>query len=577
VRSDIFALGVLLFQLLTGSFKQPLTPGWQRRIDDELLADDIAAATDHDPARRPASVDELVRRIEDLDKRRQKRERKRQRQEALERSQRALEQQRARRPWIWAMVGSLVVGLGLSLYLYREAEQGRQQAEAFVEKMQAVQQFLSEDIIARANPIDPLYDPEAGIVTILEDAAQQIDARFGDSPRAAAGLHRSVGNAFKTLRRDEAADSHLGKARMLYTETLGAGHPTTALVGYEQVDALVNAHDIDRARELVQQVDADAMAELQPVVRYRRYFTYARLYAELHDIPTAVEFFEQAISAYRQAELNKPVQLARLKMGLIDAYIRLAEPERAQALLDEVRTMSASEQLPADVRAFSTRSQARVYRELGDDRRALEIAEQAVREMTELYGEAHYQTITSMSLVAQMQSRLDDCEGSIATSRKVLDLMRGLYGADNASALIEQSNLGSKQFGCGRHEQGIANVRAAAEGLRQQFGDENRAVHQISFYLAKYLHQSGQHEESLAMLDHLVEVALDKTDGLAITAAEILLWRGRVLVELGKLDEARATLERAARLAEAKHVSEEIAAEIDAEFGSLTMTGEPSA
>jgi len=264
-----------------------------------------------------------------------------------------------------------------------------------------------------------------------------------------------------------------------------------------------------------------------------------------------------------------------LKIGLIDAYIRLTEPDRAQALLDEMRSMSEFDQLPGDIRAFSTRNQARVYRELGDEGRALEVAQQAVKEMTNLYGEAHYQTITSMSLVAQMQSRLDDCEGSIATSTRVLDLMRNLYGADNASALIEQSNLGSKQFGCGRHEQGIANVRAAAEGLRQQFGDENRAVHQISFYLAKYLHQSGEHEESLEMLDHLVEVALDKTDGLAITAAEILLWRGRVLAELGRPDEARAALERAVSHAEGEHVPEEVATEVAAEFEQLASNIEP--
>jgi len=109
----------------------------------------------------------------------------------------------------------------------------------------------------------------------------------------------------------------------------------------------------------------------------------------------------------------------------------------------------------------------------------------------------------------------------------------------------------------------------AIDGLKDQFGEENRAVHQISFYLAKYLHQSGEHEESLAMLDHLVEVALDKTDGLAITAAEILLWRGRVLAELGQPDKAHATLERAARLAEGDHVPEQVAAEVAAEFEQL--------
>src|SRR6056297_3403686 len=421
VRSDIFALGVLLFQILAGDFRRSLTPGWRRQVNDELLVEDIAAATDHDPARRPASVDELIRRIHNLDERRQKREQKRQRKEALEQSQRALEEQRARRPWIWAAVASLMIGLGLSLYLYREAEQGRQQAEAFVEQMQAVQRFLSEDIIGRANPLDPLYDPEAGISAILEDAAEQISERFGDSPRAAAGLHRSVAGAFSTLRRDEAAFEHFGKARALYTGVLGPDHPTPTLVGYEQADVLVNAHDFDRARELLQQVDARSGTSVkqQAQVRYRRAYSYARLHAGLHDIPKAVEFYEQAITASRQAELQEPAQLARLKIGLIDAYIRLTEPDRTQA---------------------------RVYRELGDEGRALEVAQQAVKEMTNLYGEAHYQTITSMSLVAQMQSRLDDCKGSIATSRRVLDLMRDLYGADNASALIEQSNLGSKQL-----------------------------------------------------------------------------------------------------------------------------------
>lgn len=93
---------------------------------------------------------------------------------------------------------------------------------------------------------------------------------------------------------------------------------------------------------------------------------------------------------------------------------------------------------------------ARIHRELGNDHQALEIAEKAVDEMTALYGEAHYQTITTLSLVAQMQARLDDCPGTLATSRKVFELMRELYGADNSGTLIEQSNLGTKQFPCGR-------------------------------------------------------------------------------------------------------------------------------
>jgi len=584
VRSDIFALGVLLFQIVTGDFRRTLTPGWRREIRDEELVEDIAAATDQDPARRPASVDEMARHIERREQRRQEREQRRLDRAALEQSRQELERQRARRPWVWGLVATLAVGLGLSVYLYREAEQGRQQAEAFVEQMQAVQQFLSQDIIGRANPLDPLYDPEAGIGGVLDAASQEIDQRFADSPRAAAGLHRSVAGAFAALRRDEAAFEHFGKARLLYTEVLGATHPTTARVGYEQADVLNSSHEFDRARELIARIDTETgrVFEHHPEVAYRRAYTQALLHAGLHDIETAVQFFQQAIEHYRAADLQAPNQFARLQLATADAHIRLAQPAQARELAEQLQLQaqmqSADRQdaMPGDIVALTTKTLARVHRDLGEDRRALALARKAVGQMTALYGEAHYQTITTLSLVAQMQSRLDDCDGTLATSQKVFELMRELYGADNSGTLIEQSNLGTKQFACDRPEEGIANLRVAIDGLKDQFGEENRAVHQISFYLAKYLHQSGEHEESLAMLDHLVEVALDKTDGLAITAAEILLWRGRVLAELGQPDKAHATLERAARHAEGEHVPEEIAAEVDAEFEGLALTGEPS-
>lgn len=577
VRNDIFALGVLLFQILTGNFRGTLTPGWRRRIEHEMLVEDIAAATDHDPARRPASVDELVRRIERREQRRQEREQRRREHEALEQSRQELERQRARRPWVWGLVATLALGLGLSVYLYREAEQGRRQAEAFVEQMQAVQQFLSQDIIGRANPLDPLYDPEAGIVTILDRGAQKIDDRFGDSPRAAAGLHRSVAGAFAALRHDEAAFEHFGKAYALYTDTLGPTHPTTARVGYEQADVLNSSHEFDRVRELIARIDAetDRVFEHYPEVGYRRAYTQALLHAGLHDIETALEFFQQAIEHYRSADLQAPNQYARLQLAMADAHIRLAQPEQARELAEQLQSADREDAMPADIVALTTKTLARVHRDLGEDRRALALARQAVGQMTALYGEAHYQTITTLSLVAQMQSRLDDCPGTLDTSQQVFELMRELYGADNSGTLVEQSNLGTKQFACDRPEEGIANLRVAIDGLKAQFGEENRVVHQISFYLAKYLHQTGEHEQSLAMFDHLVEVALDKTDGLAITAAEILLWRGRVLSEVGEPEKARTTLERATRLAEGEHVPEEIAAEVAAEFEQLASNIEP--
>ena len=72
--SDVYALGVLLYQLVAGDFRRPLAPGWEADIADPLLREDIADAACGDPARRLKTVAALVDRLGNLDRRRAERE-----------------------------------------------------------------------------------------------------------------------------------------------------------------------------------------------------------------------------------------------------------------------------------------------------------------------------------------------------------------------------------------------------------------------------------------------------------------------------------------------------------------------
>lgn len=60
--SDVYALGVVLYQLMIGDFSRAPIPGWRREIEDELLCDDIAAAVDPAPERRLSDARELAER-----------------------------------------------------------------------------------------------------------------------------------------------------------------------------------------------------------------------------------------------------------------------------------------------------------------------------------------------------------------------------------------------------------------------------------------------------------------------------------------------------------------------------------
>ncbi|MGA9421650.1 MAG: winged helix-turn-helix domain-containing protein, partial [Rhodanobacteraceae bacterium] len=68
-RADIYALGVMLYQILVGDFRRPLAPGWERDLDDEQLREDIAAAAELDPDRRLGDIAELARRLRNLSQR----------------------------------------------------------------------------------------------------------------------------------------------------------------------------------------------------------------------------------------------------------------------------------------------------------------------------------------------------------------------------------------------------------------------------------------------------------------------------------------------------------------------------
>jgi serine/threonine protein kinase/DNA-binding winged helix-turn-helix (wHTH) protein len=117
--ADIYALGVMLYQIVIGDFRKPLSPGWESDVADPVLREDIAEAACGDPARRLRSASEFASRLEKLEQRRAEHEKLQRAKEREEFTRRKMADARARRPWMVFAAVALAIAITLSFTLYR--------------------------------------------------------------------------------------------------------------------------------------------------------------------------------------------------------------------------------------------------------------------------------------------------------------------------------------------------------------------------------------------------------------------------------------------------------------------------
>jgi hypothetical protein len=144
-RSDIYSLGVVLYQLLVGDFRRPLTADWVKQIADPLLREDLGRCLAGDPEERFAGAAQLADNLRTYPARQAELvERERWRRQAA---------QRRRLAYVGAGVSALLLLVAAALsYGLLQARRERDQARlsAYAVDMQSAAEALGEQDLGRA-------------------------------------------------------------------------------------------------------------------------------------------------------------------------------------------------------------------------------------------------------------------------------------------------------------------------------------------------------------------------------------------------------------------------------------------
>ncbi len=195
VLGDVYALGVLLYQMVVGDLERPLAQGWERDVRYPLLREDIAVCVEGDEQQRLGSAQGLAKRLESLPQRRRARRR------------RNILRVGAAASSVLAVLLTVATVWGFREVMLRE------RAETETLKAKAMLVFL-QDMLSAANPWSN-QGPDVKVVDVLDGAAADLETRFDDRPAIKASLHATLGWTYKKLGWPDKGEPHLERALRL--------------------------------------------------------------------------------------------------------------------------------------------------------------------------------------------------------------------------------------------------------------------------------------------------------------------------------------------------------------------------
>ena len=384
----------------------------------------------------------------------------------------------------------------------------RDRAEAEAAKAAAMNDFLAETL-ASADPWSG-GGRDATVVQALDAAVQQLDTAFEGQPEVEASMRTVLGQTYLGLGKLEPATAQIERAVRIRTGLASTDQHDLGLLRaveakLRQTSAAYDAA-VESAAEAVRIFRADAAANpadlLNAYQLQTRNLLYSQRYAEAESVLTLSEELAPRVRGEERTltaeNFSQRADLLRERDGnavAADSLSRLA--------YDRVRSID-----PDNVAASTYLNNAAQYRsESGDYEGALADFDAALALYEKSFGTDHPEYATCLENRGGVLYRMGRVDETFAALEQVRDIRLRNLGADHIDVVRTGLNMGAVASIAGDYERALSIFRELKPVLIEARGRDHQDVLAVLRNEATALRKLERDEEARVVLAEAVEIA----------------------------------------------------------------------
>lgn len=387
----------------------------------------------------------------------------------------------------------------------RAAVKARDEAREEAATSRAVIQVLDE-MLSAPDPLGGFATTGTALdITVIEvlNRASEMLPRLKDQPAVEAVLRHTLGRTYLNLGDAEKAEHHFQRSHEINLALHGPNHPESLASHHELARALKDQGHIEEAEKILQ-----ATLELRQRVLGPEHFdtlsttlNLANVVALRGRLSEAEQMLRTLIPALDQTLGEHHTHTLVALNTLILVLSHQGKHDEAVPVAREALRLSMmvnGEEHPHTLNSLG--SLATVLEESGVLEESRQLFSENVRLRSRVLGETHPETLLTMQNLAAVHSRLGQREQAIALYREVLGAYRTLMDPSHPTVLIAAHNLARTLTEMNRAEEAVQIYNEILVLARDKLGPEHYVVATFEGGLGMSLLSLGRFADAEAML-----------------------------------------------------------------------------